>query len=113
MTQQEEDPQSIQNPASIPKIPKISKAQKPDRNYQKMINRKVTAKINCVIQRHGRDHVFAARFPDLGLTGYGSTKEEAMRSCKSLYRTFVRTYRSRNMFPAVLERAGVQWSYAN
>ena len=72
---------------------------------------KVTARVNYVIERHRADGLFAARLPALGLTGYGETKEEALRSCRSLYGTFVQTYRSRNMFPSVLDRASVKWAY--
>ncbi len=72
---------------------------------------KATAKVNYVIEHHRADGLSAARLPALGLTGYGETKEEALRSCRSLYGTFVRAYPSRNMFPSVLDRAGVKWAY--
>lgn len=78
-----------------------------------MTNTKVTAKVNYVIEHHGRDGLFAARVPALRLTGYGKTKEDAIQSCKRLYRTFARAYRSRNMFPSVLDRSGIKWSYAS
>lgn len=74
-----------------------------------MNDRKVIVDIKCVIQQHSRDGVFAARFPALGLTGYGATEDEAINSFKVLYKEFINAYRSKGRLSDILNRAGVNW----
>ena len=58
-----------------------------------MNDRTIIVDIKCVIEHHNKDGVFAARFPALGLTGYGATEDEAINSFKRLYKEFINAYR--------------------
>ena len=57
-------------------------------------------------QENGR---FAARFPKLGLTSFGGTREEALDSLKRLFVTFVRVRRENGTLEKFLNAAGVEW----
>ncbi len=75
--------------------------------------RKVAVNVKCAIFKHPQDGVFAARLPELGLTGYGATNEEAIISCKRLFNRFIHAYRDVGKLEDVLNRAGVRWSWAD
>ena len=76
-----------------------------------MSERQVVVNISCIIQHHSEDNVFAARFKQLGLTGYGDTEEEAVDNCKRLFNRFIRTYRATGKLAEVLNRATVEWHW--
>ena len=57
-------------------------------------------------QENGR---FAARFPKLGLTSFGGTREEALDSLKRLFVTFVRVRRENGTLEKFLNAAEVEW----
>ncbi len=59
--------------------------------------------------RNQDDDRFAARFPQLGLTSFGKTREEAMESLKRLFVTFVRVRRNNGTLEDFLTSAGVEW----
>ena len=76
-----------------------------------MGERQVVVNIGCIIQHHSEDNVFAARFKQLGLTGYGDTEEEAVDSFKRLFNRFVRIHRTSGKLEEVLNRSQVEWHW--
>ena len=76
-----------------------------------MDERQVVVNIRCTIQTHKDDGVFAARFPQLGLSAFGNTEEEAIESSKRLFNRFINTYRSAGRLDEVLNLAGVEWHW--
>ena len=71
---------------------------------------KVFVTVQCATYEHKMDDVFATRMPQLGLTGYGRSKEEAERNCKRLFGTFINAHRRQGDLDAVLNRAKVEWT---
>ena len=66
------------------------------------------------ILSHNAEELFAARYPELGLTAYGRTHETALASLKRLLRTCIRTHRSMGTLEEFLDshvdgRAGSRW----
>ncbi len=66
------------------------------------------------ILSHNAGEIFAARYPELGLTAYGRTHEAALASLKRLLRTCIRTHRSMGTLEEFLdshvdERSGSRW----
>ena len=74
-----------------------------------MSERQVVVNVRCVIQQHKDDGVFAARFPQLGLSAFGETEDEAIVSSKRLFNRFINTYRSVGKLEEVLNSANVEW----
>lgn len=58
---------------------------------------------------HQENDRFAARFPQLGLTSFGKTRDEALESLKRLFVTFVRVRRENGTLEKFLDAAGVEW----
>ena len=67
-----------------------------------------------MVRLEKRDHtVFAARFTKLGITAYGHTKSEAVSNLKLLFNRFIHIHRDAGLLKARLEKAGVEWSWAD
>ena len=66
-----------------------------------------------MVKLEKRDTVFAIRFKKLGLTAYGHTKSEAMSNLKLLFNRFIHIHRDAGILEARLEKAGVEWSWAD
>lgn len=58
---------------------------------------------------HQENDRFAARFPQLGLTSFGTTRDEALESLKRLFVTFVRVRRENGTLEEFLNAADVEW----
>ena len=69
----------------------------------------VIVKVKCRIERNEVAELYAARIQEFGLTGYGSTEEEALSDCKLLFRRFIRAYRKDGKLTGILNGSGVQW----
>jgi hypothetical protein len=52
---------------------------------------------------------YAARIPELGLTGYGDTHESALQKMKQMVTTAVEAHRQKADLAAWLDRSGVKW----
>ena len=76
-----------------------------------MSERQVVVNVRCVTQQHKDDGVFAARFPQLGLSAFGETEEEAIENSKRLFNRFINTYRSVGKLHEVLDSAEVEWHW--
>ena len=70
---------------------------------------KVVVNVKIVTIPHPNDDVFIARIPDLALTAYGPTAEQATGSVKRLFSRFVNIHREAGTLEDVLGRAGVTW----
>jgi hypothetical protein len=55
--------------------------------------------------------VVAARYAELGLTGFGSSESVAVSSLKRLLKLFVETHRKRDTLVEVLDRKQVTWEW--
>ena len=76
-----------------------------------MSERQVVVNVRYVTQQHKDDGVFAARFPQLGLSAFGGTEEEAIENSKRLFNRFINTYRSVGKLEEVLNSADVEWHW--
>ncbi len=61
---------------------------------------------------HVEKQLVAARFAKLGLTAYGSTEASASYAFKKLFNTFVHVLRNKGRIEERLNRAGVEWYWA-
>jgi hypothetical protein len=65
-----------------------------------------------MVKLDNRD-VFAARFKKLGLTAYGHNNSEAVSNLKLMFNRFIYTHRKAGTLVSRLEKAGVEWSWAD
>ena len=57
--------------------------------------------------------VYAARFRKLGLTAYGDSYNDALNKLKHMFNRFVHLHRNAGLLVERLNRAGVEWSWAD
>ena len=57
------------------------------------MDRKVVVLVSIKIAKRSDGEMFAARIPELGLTAYGRTEEEARQAVKSQFNRFINKYR--------------------
>jgi len=69
----------------------------------------VVLPMRCV--EYPKQQMVAARVRDLGLTGYGTTVDEAKQKVKRMFAAFVAAYRERGMLEKVLTERGVKWCW--
>lgn len=73
---------------------------------------KVVVLVTPEISRHQNGDLFAARFPELGLTAYGRTEEQAWEDLKVMYRAFIGELRRKGVLEERLNQVGVKWHWA-
>lgn len=61
------------------------------------------------LRRHRKLAIFAARFPELGLTSYAYAITVAEGSVKHLFNTFIKYYRGVGRLTERLNESGVEW----
>ena len=61
------------------------------------------------LRRHRNLPIFAARFPEFGLTSYAYSITVAEGSVKHLFNTFIRYYRGVGRLTERLNESGVEW----
>ena len=59
--------------------------------------------------KHKDKALFAARIPELGLTAYGHSTENAEQEVKNLFRTFIQNLREKGQLKKRLDQAKVKW----
>ena len=76
-----------------------------------MTNEDVTIEIvcQCTIERHKIDGLYAARFSGLGLTAYGTTRDEAIEAFRGLFGRCIKAYRDESLLDEALKREGITW----
>jgi hypothetical protein len=57
------------------------------------MDRKVVVLVSIKIAKRSDGQMFAAHIPELGLTAYGRTEEEARQAVKSQFNRFINKYR--------------------
>ena len=57
--------------------------------FEKLGTRNFGITVKCQIEKSLITGMFAARIPRFGLTGYGSTQEEAIQDCRSIFVRFL------------------------
>ena len=75
-----------------------------------MDNRKVVVKTALSIESRQGGRMFAAHL-SLGLTGYGSTPDEAKESVKALFCKWVNAHREWGVLAERLDDLGADWSW--
>ncbi|MCI0441491.1 MAG: hypothetical protein L0177_20505 [Chloroflexi bacterium] len=73
---------------------------------------KVVVLVTPEVVRHESGDLFAARFPELGLTAYGRTEEQAWDDLKIMCRAFIGELRRRGVLERRLNEVGVRWHWA-
>ena len=74
-----------------------------------MMDDRVIVEVEFLVLKHEKDDVYVARITELGLSGYGTSDEEAIASCKRLFKRFVNTYREADMLESILRKSGLRW----
>ena len=67
----------------------------------------VELNVTTSVYRHKDGDAWAVRCPELGLTGYGKTEEEAEQSLERLVRKFANVYALLGQLETRLKQAGV------
>lgn len=70
---------------------------------------RVVVKITPQVLEHKSKDLVVARIKELGLTGYGTTGEEATRSVRGLFKTFVEHHRRQGTLEEILNKSGLVW----
>lgn len=78
-------------------------------NYDRLV---VVVTKATTVKLDSRD-TFAARFKKLGLTAYGRTNSVALDNLKLMFNRFIHAHRKAGTLVHRLERAGVEWSWAD
>jgi|APCry1669189204_1035204.scaffolds.fasta_scaffold180436_1 hypothetical protein len=60
---------------------------------------------------NGKRDTYAARVPELGLTGYGTTMDEAKQKVKRMFAAFVVAHRKRGLLSDVLDGKKMTWCW--
>ena len=69
----------------------------------------VVLPMRYLVNREGDS--YAARVPELGLTGYGTTMDEAKTKVKRMFASFVAAYRKRGNLDQVLDEKKMTWCW--
>ena len=73
----------------------------------------IVTDIQLDFYHHVTEKMVAARFPKLHLTAYGDTEGSAKHDFKKLFNTFVHVLRERGLLEDRLNKAGVNWLWAD
>ena len=77
-----------------------------------MSNELVVVTVPLTIYRSNRRPIVAARFEQLGLTAYGTSREEAVATLKNMFNRFIHAYRRVGQLEQRLNQLGVEWCWA-
>ncbi len=69
----------------------------------------VVVNVDVITLKRPNDDVIVARLPELGLTAYGLSAQDAEENVKRLFNRFIHGHRDAGTLESVLDRAGVDW----
>lgn len=72
---------------------------------------RVVVNLTCRLYFHADREYFSARCPELGMTAYGKTVDDALEHFKSHFNEAIDAYREQGALRKVLENSGVQWHW--
>lgn len=72
-------------------------------------NRKVVVLVSIKTSTRTDGKMFAAHLPELGLTAYGRTEEDAKCAVRALFASFIDQYRSLGLLEKRLNQIGAKW----
>lgn len=75
------------------------------------MERRVVVNVTCRLYFHADRQYFSARCPELGMTAYGNSEEEAIERFKLHFNEAIDAYREQGALRRVLENSGVQWRW--
>ena len=78
-----------------------------------MEERMVVTVLEIVRLKYATTGLYASRIIPLGLTAYGSTREDADHGVKQMYRSFIKFYRGRGGLAEALNDREVTWKWAD
>ena len=70
---------------------------------------KVVVLVTPEITKHSEETIYAGKLPELALTAYGRTPEQAAQAVKDLFRKFVDEHRKLGKLKERLDQSGVTW----
>ena len=74
-------------------------------------NRQVVVVFQAKTTYNEKGRLFASRFPEMGLTAYGDTAEEALRELKVSFNAYIHELRREGLLETTLDRLGVVWHW--
>ena len=72
---------------------------------------RVVVNVTCRLYFHADREYYSARCPELGMTAYGKTEDEAVERFKLHFNEAIDAYREQGALRKVLENSGVQWRW--
>ncbi len=72
---------------------------------------RVVVSFQALTTYHEKGRLFASRFPEMGITAYGDTLDEALREMKLSFNAYIHELRKRGILEATLDRLGITWEW--